>query len=217
MNGRACRVTVVGLALALGILAAPAAVRSEDFRPWYSGFYVGVAPGYSDVRIPGRSLRMEGIEFNDVRASEGNAGLKLYAGYWINDNIGFELSSAQFSEVNATFDYFQPPAERGTGETKVSLYGSGLTLQLGQRFGRAQVFGRGGVLFWNTSYDSNFFLANGQRQDRLLDKSGTSFTYGLGATWNITGNWNLRLEGDIVEIDITDAKMVSLGLEYRWQ
>ncbi|HEY6000144.1 MAG TPA: outer membrane beta-barrel protein [bacterium] len=209
-------VAVVGFVLALGTALAPADAHAEDGRSWFEGIYIGFAPCYSDIRIPGRSLSMEGIEFDDITADEGNAGFRLYGGYWINDNVGFEVTAAELGEVNATFDYFKPPAERGTGETKVSLYGTGVTVQLGQRFGRAQVFGRGGVLFWNTSYDSNFFLPSGERQDRMLDKSGTSFTYGLGATWNFTGNWHLRLEGDVMDIDITDAKLVSLGLEYRW-
>ena len=35
--------------------------------------------------------------------------------------------------------------------------------------------------------------------------------------WNIKGPWNLRLEGQSLTMDITDAKVISLGVTYSFR
>ena len=78
-------------------------------------------------------------------------------------------------------------------------------------------FLRGGVQFWRLSYDTRFRLPTGETQYRVLDKNGNSLFYGLGLEWKLKGPWNLRVEGELLKMDITDVRMISLGVSYAFR
>lgn len=198
-------------ALCLGSLALPAQTPSF-FSGWYSGFELS----RSSLRIPGRNMDLEGIQFSSVNAKGTQAGAKLYLGYWIDPHFGFEASLASLGKVNADFSYRLPPAESGTGTSQVSVSNLTFSFQAGQRLDKFLLFARGGVQAWRLGFDTRFRLSTGELQERTLTKSGDSFFWGAGAEWNFKGPWNLRLEGESLKMDITDAKVVSLGLTYRF-
>ena len=181
------------------------------------GWYLGGELGRVNLKIPGRSVVMEGIQFTDVKASTDAAGFNGYIGYWITPHLGFEFAFASLGNAEATFNYAVPPAETGTGVTKASVSNSTLSLQVAQPIGKGFIFARGGLQFWNLSYDTTFRLSSGETQARMLDKKGNSFFWGAGGEWNLKGNWNLRLEGEVLKMDITDAKVISLGLSYTFK
>lgn len=199
---KATAFTLVGGVLCAQSPAAPA------------GWYLGGELGSVKIKIPGRSMEMEGIQFTNVRASADQAGFNAYGGYWITENFGFEIGLASLGNAEATFDYAVPPSETGTGTTKVSIDNSTLSFQGAQPWGKALFFVRGGVQFWRLSYETRFRLSTGENQLRLLDKKGNSLFYGLGMEWGLKGPWSLRLEGQVLKMDITDAKSVSLGVTY---
>ena len=196
--------------LCLGCLALQAQSPTL-FAGWYTGF----ALGQSSLRIPGRSMEMEGIQYANVNAKGTQAGGKLYLGYWIDPHLGFETSVASLGKLNADFSYKLPPAEAGTGTTQISVSNFTLSLQAGQRLDKFLLFARGGVQAWRLAYDTRFRLSTGELQQRELTRSGNSFFWGAGAEWNFKGHWNLRLEGESLKMDITDAKVISMGLTYR--
>lgn len=198
-------------------LAALAVALQAQGDPGPSGVYLGAELGRVNLRIPGRTMEMEGIQFTQVKASADNAGIKGYGGYWITPHFGFEFGFASLGNADATFNYAVPPTETGTGVTKVAVSNTTLSLQVGQQMGRWLGFVRGGMQFWHLSYETTFRLSTGGNQLRTLDKNGNSFFYGAGAEWNLKGNWNLRLEGEVLKMDITDAKVISLGLSYTFK
>lgn len=179
-----------------------------------TGWYLGGELGSVNLKIPGRSMEMEGIQFTNVRASADQAGFNAYGGYWITEHFGFELGLASLGNADATFDYSVLPAETGTGTTKVSIDNSTLSFQGAQPWGKALFFARAGIQFWRLSYESRFRLSTGENQLRLLDKKGNSIFYGLGMEWILKGPWSIRLEGQSLKMDITDAKVISLGVTY---
>jgi opacity protein-like surface antigen len=201
--------------LMLGGIAMPRDARADRVEEIFGGFYLGGGVGWADIRIPGRSFTMEGIDFSKITASEDNAGYRVFAGYWITGHVGFAVGAYMLGNVRASFNYFDPPAESGTGETKVTLYGNPLTLQVGGDLGPVRLFASGGTLFWRSEYDTRFYLPGGETQSRTLRRTGTSLAYGLGASWNIRGNWNLRVDAEMMKIDVADIKTVTVGLEYR--
>ncbi len=181
-----------------------------------SGWYLGGELGRANLRIPGRSMEMEGIQFTQVNASADQAGIKFYGGYWITEHFGFEVGAASLGHAEATFDYAVPPSETGTGTTKVDISNGTLSFQGAQQAGPALLFLRGGVQFWTLSYNTIFRLSTGGTQVRTLDKNGNSFFWGGGVEWRLKGAWNVRLEGEVLKMDITDAKIISLGLSYTF-
>lgn len=201
--------------MVLGGIAAPRDSRGGQIEDVFGGIYVGGGVGWADIRIPGRSLSMEGIDFSNITANEDNAGYRLVAGYWINQHIGFEVGAYMLGNVRASFDYFDPPGETGEGETKVTLYGNPLGLKLGWDVGPVRIFASAGTLLWRSEYDTRFYLADGKSQSRTLRRDGTSLVYGGGASWNIRGNWHLRADVEMMKIDVADIRALSLGLEYR--
>lgn len=201
---------------ALLLASMPLALQGQG-APGPEGWYLGAELGRVNLRIPGRSMELEGIQFTDVNASADEAGIKAYGGYWITPHFGFELGFASLGNVDATFSYALPPSETGTGVTKVAVSNTTLSLQLAQQWNRFFFFARGGMQFWKLSYDTTFRLSSGASQVRTLDKRGNSFFWGAGAEWNLKGNWNLRLEGESLKMDITDAKVISLGLSYTFK
>lgn len=158
---------------------------------------------------------MEGIDFSNITANEDNAGYRVVAGYWINKHIGFEVGAYMLGNVRASFDYYQPPAENGKGETKVTLYGNPIGLKIGGDVGPVRIFGSIGTLLWRAEYATRFYLADGPTVSRTLRRDGTSLVYGGGASWNIRGNWHLRADYEVTKIDVADVRTLSLGLEYR--
>lgn len=205
-----------GSALTLTTLVLAGAALCAQTQAGPSGWYVGGELGAVNIKIPGKSLEMEGIQFTNLNASADNAGFKAYGGYWITEHFGFEMGLASMGQATATFDYFQPPAETGTGTTDVSISNITLSFQGAQQVGPVFLFLRGGVQFWRLSYDTRFRLATGQTQYRVLDKNGNSLFYGLGMEWRIKGPWNLRLEGEVLKMDITDVRMISMGVSYTF-
>jgi opacity protein-like surface antigen len=208
----ACRtLTLCLLSLAAG--AAPAQeIRSNPFAGWYAG--MGLS--YANLRIPGRSVELSGIQFNDVKAKADRAGFKLYLGYWIDPHLAFEFGAATFGHADATFSYQVPPAESGTGATTVEVSNASLSLLAAQPVGRCTLFLRGGVQAWHLGYKTSFRLATGENQYRELTQKGNGILWGGGAEYALRGAWRLRLEGEVQKMDITDARSATLGLTYRF-
>jgi hypothetical protein len=181
-----------------------------------AGLYLGGHLASVNLRIPGRDVEMEGIQFSQVRAATDRAGVKAYGGYWITPHVGFEVGFASLGNAEATFDYAAPPAETGTGVTKVGISNTTLAFLGGLRTGRWVLFLRGGVQFWTLRYETTFRPSGGGSQFRMLDRKGNSAFGGAGAEWNLQGPWHLRLEVEALKMDITDAKVLGLGLTYRF-
>ncbi|HJV90312.1 MAG TPA: outer membrane beta-barrel protein [Holophagaceae bacterium] len=180
------------------------------------GWYLGGTLDRVTLRIPGRSVEMEGIQFTDVEASADKAGFNVHCGTWITPHFGVELGVADLGKARATFAYAVPPSETGTGTTDVGVSNATLSFQVAQGIGQGFVFARGGIQFWELAYETTFRLSGGGSQYRLLEKRGNSFFWGAGGEWNLRGAWNLRLEGRVLKMDITDAKVIGFGLSYRF-
>jgi hypothetical protein len=217
LRSSAIRVLLL-LSTALGLAAqstlAPAPAAAPEFP---SGWYLGGGLGSVKVKIPDRNMELEGIQFTNINASADNAGFKVFGGYWITPHFGFEMGLASLGSADATFSYSLPPSETGTGTTKVQINSTSLAFQVGQVLGPTVLFLKGGVQFWSLSYETRFRLSTGESQARTLDKSGNSGYFGLGLEWAFKQPWSLRLEGETVKMDITDATMITAGLSYSFR
>lgn len=198
-----------GVLLGSGVLVAQATSPLE-------GLYLGLDLGQVNLRIPGRTVEMEGITFSNVRAQADNAGFKVYVGYWVTPNLGVEFAGASLGNAEATFDYAMPPAETGTGVTRVEVSNGTLCFLPALRSGRWCGFLRAGVQFWTLTYQTTFRPSGGGTQHRILETKGNSAVVGAGVEYRLQGNWHLRLEGESLKMDITDARVIALGISYRF-
>lgn len=64
---------------ALLLACVPLALQGQG-APGPEGWYLGAELGRVKLRIPGRSMEMEGIQVTDVNASADEAGIKRYGG-----------------------------------------------------------------------------------------------------------------------------------------
>lgn len=217
MGMRTRNVWVSALGIVACLLAAPgtAGAQTPEEPGWTGVWYLGGVGGYAAVEIPGRSMKMQGIDFTNVEANADDAGLKAFIGYHITDYVSLEWNASWLGHVTATFDYFDPPGERGTGETTVSMYSSGFSLAVGYRLRTVLLYARGGVQFWRTSYDTRFYLPDGTTQETDFNNSGNCLSYGAGALLNFAQHWSLRLEAEAQKMDLADVKVIALGLEAR--
>lgn len=208
------RASMLLLAVALGLPGA-ARAQAPGVVGWTSSFYLGVEAGTASLDISSQSTTMEGIVFTGIEASADDAGVKAFVGYHIIENLAVEWSASWLGKAHATFEYFDPPGERGTGETTVSMYSSGLSMTLGLPVRNWLFYARGGIDFWRANYDTRFDLPSGEHQQRWLYRSGNSLYYGGGLLWNFWPNWSLRVEAEQIEVDIADVTMIALGVEAR--
>lgn len=181
-----------------------------------AGLYLGLDLGHVNLRIPGRSLEMEGISFTEVQARADNAGFKAFGGVWVTPNLGVEFGAASLGHADATFAYAVPPSETGTGVTQVQVSNGTLCFLPALRAGRWCGFLRVGVQFWTLRYETTFRPSGGGTQYRLLEQRGNSAVIGAGLEYHLRGNWLLRLEGEALKMDITEARVFGLGLTYRF-
>lgn len=212
----ACRTFALCL---LPLAAATAPLRAQSANPfagWFDGWYAGAGMSYVNLEIPGRDVEISGIQFTDVNARTDGAGFKIFLGYWIDPHLAIELAGADLGHADATFAYHVAPAESGTGSTTVDVSTTSLSLLLAQPIGRWNLFLRGGVQAWTLSYKTQFRLAAGGSQYRELDQKGNGALWGAGVEWTLRKTWRLRLEGEAMKMDITDAKVMSLGVVYRF-
>ena len=139
------------------------------------GFYIGLGVGSSSFK--------DEFEIEDI--DEDDVGYKLFAGYQFTPNIAIEGGYRDFGK-----------AETGDGAARIKIETEGWDAYgvLMAPIGIADVFAKGGIIFWDTEADA---------AGAGFDDDGTSFAWGLGGTLNF-GAFGLRLEYESFEVDRPD-------------
>jgi opacity protein-like surface antigen len=187
--------------VALGLLASSAAFAQQAPAPapWRGDFwgYIGASAGESKFRTDcGRTLTQFECDTKDT-------GWKVYAGGKFNPIFGMEVGYTDFGRIKAS-----------GGETDAWAVPVTLTAgsPLGERFG---VFGKFGGLYGRTDVSASLasLVETGH-------KSGWGWTYGVGATFAITPQLQLRADWDRYKLDFVsgreDVDMLSAGLQVRF-
>ena len=152
-------------------------------------FYVGFGGGMSFLEPESDSgaLRLE---------EDSDFAYKLFGGYRIDRNLGIELFWADLGEAelggvsgsNTTIEY--------------RTYGIGGTYDfpLGER--------------WSLMAKAGIGRLENEASNVDLDRVNDNFVYlGAGATWNLSGSWDLRAEYEYFD---TDAQLLSVNLVRRF-
>jgi OmpA-OmpF porin, OOP family len=182
--------------LALGAVSTPA-------LPQDAGWFIGVAGGQSKVRD---TCPLPGIECDD----KGNAW-RAFAGYQFNPYIGFEIGYADLGKAAAlSFPGVFATKFEPTAIDTTLFVALPITQQL-------SVFVKGGVFRWDLDATTTGVGAGKIKSD------GTDTTWGMGAKYNFSNNFALRLEwqrfkdvGDPVVTGQADMEVYLVGLVYKF-
>jgi OOP family OmpA-OmpF porin len=180
--------------LGAGVMAFAAGTAAAAESGATPGWYGGASIGRSDFRLGGgevdSALGGQGITSSSTIDDKRDTAYKLNLGYQFNRNFGIEggyvdLGRSKFSSTTTA-----PGADTLSGEVKArgwTLEGVG-TLPLGNGF---SVFGKAGVLRADLDFNAG---STGVVAVSNREKTTTSFTYGLGAGYDISKSLGLRAE-----------------------
>lgn len=185
------RMTMLALAVALAGTAGLAQAGGE------SGFYLGGSVGNasfdfsdSDPEVP--------VEFDD-----DDMGYKLFAGY----NIGaVPMLNLAVEGAYVNFGTFEGDIGNSTGN-EIDVDGFIFSGLVGFDLGPIGLFGKAGVVSWDTDLNTNDF-------DDESD-SGSDPAYGIGAKFQL-GSLALRAEYEMFDLDEADIDFYSVGAAFTF-
>lgn len=199
--------------LALSASFGVSGVQAAD-----TGFYMGGSFGQSKISDFSGSdfdneLALSGLT-SSTSTDDTDISWKAFAGYQIMKNLAVEGAYTNLGEFTARSTITAP----GTGVVNTEVKAEAWTLSalgilpLGDRF---SLFGRLGVNFWNADFSAVGSGSGGVAS--VSDSSdGTDWVYGLGATYNVAKNLNLRGEWERYDFDGTDVDLLSVGVAFKF-
>jgi OOP family OmpA-OmpF porin len=173
------------------------------------GVFVGLGGG--EVRLRSAEDVLSGTQFDD-----SDTGFKLYGGYQIDRYFAVELAYADLGTFVGRSDFFGLPLTDTWEASALSISLTG-SAWLSERFA---LFAKVGVSYWRVD-DSDRF--GGFALD--TDASGADLSYGVGAEFDFTHRFGLRLEYDgLIGVgdagtnrqDDAEVDMLSLSAVFRW-
>jgi len=189
---------MTGLA-AIGLAASvPSFAQTGTYSaPWQGDFWniLGVGVGQSKIHSDCAG---------NFTCDNRDTAWKLYAGGKFNRYFGMEFGYNDFGKV-----------DQSGGRTKA--FAANITFTAGVPIGdRFDIFAKGGGAYGRTdvSSDASLGLATGT-------KSNFEGTYGVGASYAITRNWQVRADWDRFNLDFVgqgkqNVDMATGSLQYRF-
>lgn len=172
---------------------APAAARLETF------LFAGASVGASNID---EAMTRGLITAGEVKTD--STGFKVFGGYQFHRNIGVEMAFVDLGEAKYQGSFNGMPIANGKLKVNGLNFAALGRLPLGQSFA---LFAKAGVFVWEAEAKDT---AAGVPFTTKTDGTGGSF--GIGASYDITRNIALRVEGEVFGIGDGDkASLISLG------
>lgn len=183
------------------LLVASPAMAAED-----SGFYIGA--GFGEMAVEVNDIYDLGEKFDD-----SGTAWKVLGGYKFMKYLGVELEYIDAGDAEDSYRY-----EEGKyfAEADVTIGVSGFNasavgiLPLGEKF---NVFGKLGFIMWDADSeldgDTNLPEFEGFDLDERGTDDGTDLSWGIGAGFDFTENFGVRLEYQSFEVSDTDLALLS--------
>lgn len=203
------RFKLVAPSLVILALVSSSAVMAADGN---SGWYVGASAGQSNTNVDTAGIKsgVENLGLTGVVVSvdDTTTSWKLFAGYQLNQYLGFEAAYVNLGEITGSVTTNELVPIRVSASpyaTVVSVVGS---LPVSDAF---SIFGKLGGDFWTANVKAS---ASGYEANDKSD--GLDFAYGIGAKWKFNPNVGLRAEWERFQMKDTDSDMWSLGVAYSF-
>lgn len=189
-------------------LSAPLVALAAD-----TGWYAGVGGGASRYKGDGSDFAplLPGEVLTTTNLQDTSTGWKLFAGKQFNENWAVELAYTSFGKFSRDSNVTGGVGV-GTGVEYAevrpecwSLSGVGI-LPLGNNF---SLLGRAGICQWEDGANA-FETVSGTVKPEEINSTGTNLTFGLGARYDFTNNWGMRIEWERFQKIIHDTNSVDL-------
>lgn len=183
-----------------------------------NGWYVGGSLGQSKADVSASDVKsaLEAAGATGVVASVDNTDTswKIFGGYQLNKNLGFELGYLNLGTLSSSATYVTPAGSpvRASGDGDGFEFSVVGTLPVTETI---SIFGKVGVFVWNVDATATTSLRTVSVSD-----DGTDLTYGLGANWQFMKNVSARAEwqrfNDIANGGNSSVDMYSVGAVFRF-
>jgi OOP family OmpA-OmpF porin len=199
---------MAALIIMLSVLAFSAPLASAADSGWYAGAgggasrYKGDGSDFAPL-LPGEVLTTTNLQ-------DTSTGWKLFAGKQFNENWAVEFAYTSFGKFSRNSNVTGGVGGTGVEYSEVrpecwSLSALGI-LPLGNNF---SLLGRAGVCQWEDG--SNAFETIGPViVPETPQTTGTNLTFGLGARYDFTNNWGMRIEWERFQKIIHNTNGVDL-------
>ncbi len=183
----------------LSAMAAGAAAQSEPPAE-LRGFYAGAGVGSSEpVSFE------DDYWYSDTESGDSATSTLAFAGYRFNPYVAVETSyldaqdtgwSGSLVYVPDLLDFYNTDADLDFSASQLAVIGI-------LPFARIwEVYLRGGLAFWDADGEQRLTPSfGGAAVNRVVDDSGTGLLVGLGGGVTLPGNFHLRLELQVFDID----------------
>jgi OOP family OmpA-OmpF porin len=175
------------VSIALFAVAIPASAQG-------TGFYVGAGAGMTSV-----DLCDDLVGLGLTSCDDDDTGFKVYAGNRFSPNFSAELGWVDLGEITAT----GPGGTVKLGVDGIQIAGLGMVPVSPQ----VTFFGKVGLYLWDVS-------ASGPGGS--LSDDGSDIMFGLGLSWNLAKQLDLRVEWEQFDVDGDDINLISAGVQYRF-
>jgi len=193
------------------MLAALAAIPAT--QAWGADWYLGAGVGSAHLKGGAASLDPNiAAEGAVISLDDKSTGWKVFGGYRFNQNFAAEAIYANLGKFSVT--HAQVELGNATDRAKpdaLCLAGVG-TLPLGSKW---SLLGKAGVCHWNDHPSET----EATPDVRIEDSSGTDPMFGLGASYSVTKQVDIRGEWERYQNVVHnrgDVDLLSVSLSYRF-
>jgi hypothetical protein len=181
---------------------------------WWHALYATGTVSYADTHVSTgemeRAFQAQGIESTVQSVDGSRSAWSVALGYQLSHHWSVEAGYLDLGKVEVTFDALataqalaQVHPSSGHGATLAGVY----RIPMGEHFSSHV---RLGVFDWDSSYKTR---TDGDVTDRFRD-SGTDVLWGIGASYALSGAWEISLELQRIELPHEPTHMI--GVQVRW-
>jgi len=193
----------------LGLLALWATLASAAETGWYVGggggasTYNGTGEDFAPL-IPGETLTTTNLQ-------DTSTGWKVFAGKQFHENWGVEFAYTSLGKFSRDADVTggvagSPASEYAEVKPECWSLSAVGTLPLGNNF---SLLGKAGLCRWDDKAYA-YETAAGVITPEPVYTTGTNLTFGLGAKYDFTNNWGMRVEWERFESVVHNSSSVDM-------
>ena len=147
----------------------------------------------------GAGVGVAQIDEDNVLFDNSSNAYRIFAGYALNDHVGFELAALRFDDI-VDFYPLQTPTQAAAADASGVSLAVMLTLPLSERF---SLLGKAGALGWSTDA-------------RDVDDSGVDPMVGLALEFHLTDTLSIGLGYDLYRLGNVDSRATTAQLSFRF-
>jgi hypothetical protein len=142
------------------------------------------------------------------RADRDTTAFKLFGGLQLHPNFGVEIAYVDLGDASYSGSFFGLPVTGGKVEA------SGFNLSGVASFpasAAVSIFGKLGLFLWDLEASDTTgglpFAASA---------GGSDLSFGFGLDYRVSANWLLRAEWESFKLEDDSARLISIGIVYRF-